>query len=296
MTAHIFDIQRFCVHDGPGIRTTVFMKGCPLRCKWCHNPESQVPSKQLLFYKNKCVNCGKCSDICTARSFDGSVSISREKCTLCGKCTEICPVKANTVVGKIADTEEIMTAVLSDVLFYKKIGGLTLSGGEPSMQQEASLELIKLAKENNINTVIETSGYGNKDFFKQANDLGALFYYDIKALDDNKHKALCGVSNKRIIDNLLFLFSENANVVIRLPLIPGINDSDNDLLLLKEFLYENKNKYKECQIMKYHNLGSTKSRALDKEYEMSMENATDNDVARWLELTDYKTNNVILSH
>lgn len=295
MIARVFDIQRFSLHDGDGIRTTVFFSGCPLRCKWCHNPESQSTQDQLMFFKNKCVSCGKCLSVCDARSFSDSIILSREKCTLCGKCIEICPIHANKKVRKEMETAEIIDVVSSDIPFYGNNGGMTLSGGEPSLQNEAALDLIRLAKEKNIGTVVETCGFGKKDFFEKAHRLGVTFYYDLKALDDEKHFELCGVSNKLIIENLLYLFSVNAKVVIRLPLIPGINDTENDLTLLKKFLSENRAKYIRAEIMKYHNLGITKSSALGKEYEMSNENATEKDAERWLKMLNADENKIIIS-
>lgn len=295
MIARVFDIQRFSIHDGDGIRTTVFLTGCPLRCKWCHNPESQSTQDQLMFFKNKCVRCGKCLSACDARSFSDSIILSREKCTLCGKCIEICPVHANKKVRKEMETEQIIDVVSADIPFYGSNGGMTLSGGEPSLQSEAALDLIRLAKEKSINTVVETCGFGKRDFFEKANELGATFYYDLKALDDKRHTDLCGVSNKLIIENLLYLFSSDAKVVIRLPLIPEVNDSENDLILLRNFLSEHREKYIRAEIMKYHNLGITKARALGKEYEMSEENATDSHVERWLKLLNAEENKIIVS-
>lgn len=295
MIARVFDIQRFSLHDGDGIRTTVFFSGCPLKCKWCHNPESQSTENRLMFFKNKCVGCKKCLSVCKARSFTDSIVFSREKCVLCGKCIEVCPTHANKKVIKEMPTSQIIDVVSSDIPFYGENGGMTLSGGEPSLQDEAALDLIRLAKEKGINTVVETCGFGKREFFEKANNLGTTFYYDLKALDDKKHIDLCGASNKLIIENLLYLFSVNAKIVIRLPLIPNVNDTENDLILLRNFLFENREKFIRAEIMKYHNLGITKANALGKAYEMPNENATDEDVNRWLKLLNADENKVIIS-
>lgn len=295
MIADIFDIQRFSLHDGDGIRTTVFFKGCPLRCKWCHNPESQQKEVQLMFYENKCIGCGKCLEKCPARVLNGKIKTDRSKCALCGNCIAVCPVGANRFAGEKQETDEILKTVLADKMFYGENGGMTVSGGEPSMQSEAVLELIEKAKEKGISTTVETCGFGKREFFEKANALGVTFYFDLKALDKEKHVELCGVNNDLILENLEFLFMKNADIVLRLPLIPGVNDSESDLELLKDFLSSRKGQYRRAEIMKYHNLGMAKANALGKEYEMSKENAADSDASRWLLLLDDKNNNVILS-
>jgi len=294
MNAVIFNVQRFSVHDGDGIRTTVFFKGCPLRCLWCHNPESQSKEKQLMFYKNKCVGCGKCLSLCGARGVENGLKIDRTQCVLCEKCVNVCSVGANKIAGTEMTVDEIISTVKRDKVFYKDKGGLTLSGGEPSMQPSAALEIIEKAKAEGINTVIETCGFGNAEFFKKSAQLGATFYYDIKAVDREKHKALTGQYNDVIFENLDMLFSLGARVVLRLPLIPNVNDSKQDLYLLREFLSENKDKYIRAEIMKYHNLGISKANALGVKYSMSDENATDAQAESWLDMLGRDENNVVL--
>jgi len=241
-----------------------------------------------MFYDFKCTLCGACLG-CEARSIsrkeDGSIlEIDREKCTVCGKCEMLCLQKANKVCGSTVDTEEIFAQVLRDRIFYKKEGGMTLSGGEPSMQKAAAIELLRLAAENGINTVVETCGYGDRDFFEAAADSGAVFYFDIKGTDRNKHLKNTGVSNEKILDNLNYLFSRKAEVVLRIPLIPGLNDSDEDLNELAEFLKMHNNEFREVQIMKYHILGMSKAKAISYDYRAPDEGAGKNEAERWLRL------------
>ena len=173
----IFNIQKFCIHDGDGIRTCVFLKGCPLRCIWCHNPESFDKSPALSFNKQKCTLCGSCLALCSARHMqNGELKIDRKKCFVCGKCEEVCLNSANEIIGKEITASEVITEVLKDKIFYDTSGGgLTVTGGEPSYQADFTLELLTLAKDSGISFAIETCGIGSRDFYKKAADLGGQF-------------------------------------------------------------------------------------------------------------------------
>ena len=266
MELHYFNIQKFCLHDGPGIRSTVFLKGCPLRCLWCHNPESQNPFPELLFSASKCVACGRCLGLCDARSIDVKAArliYDREKCAACGKCEKVCSHYVNSLKGKSDSVDDILKEIAKDRSFYEKSGGgMTVSGGEPSMQSEGVIELISKAKEIGIGSAMETCGIGSPQFYRECAGLGCIFLFDIKGVDDEKHKKNTGVGVEKIHANLDMLISLGARVIIRMPLIPGHNDTDDDLRLLAAFLRERKDGIEYAEIMPYHDLGNEKRRNL----------------------------------
>lgn len=263
MYGKIFDIQHCSLSDGDGIRTAIFLKGCPLRCAWCHNPESQSFAAELLFYAHKCTECGKCLRYCGARRLEnGKIFIDRRRCELCGKCAEICPAGANEICGKSVSAEEVIAEAEKDKPFYSSGGGITITGGEPAAQAEFSLELIRLARDKGIDTAIETCGFGSFDFYIQAAKSGCTFLYDIKHLDDGAHKKLTGVSNALILENLKRLFDINAKIVVRLPLIPGANDDEREFAALRNFLTAYRGKFLRAEIIPYHALGKSKEAAL----------------------------------
>ncbi len=273
MTLSYFNIQKFCIHDGPGIRTSVFLKGCPLRCSWCHNPESQKSKPQLLFSESKCTACGRCIGLCDARSIspEGKLIFDRSRCTACGKCVDKCFNFANSLRGQTGEVDDILHEVVKDKPFYDTSGGgMTVSGGEPSAQPEAVIELIEKAKDEGVSSAIETCGFGPAEFYRRCAELGVLFLYDIKGIDPEKHKKNTGVDTKVIHENLDMLIGMNARIIIRMPLIPGHNDTDEDLRLLAAFLREKANGIDHAEIMPYHNLGNEKRRNLGMEADDSI--------------------------
>lgn len=265
----IFNIQKFCVNDGPGIRTTVFFKGCPLNCVWCHNPESKKAVPEVFYNASKCIKCGKCMAKCdeNAHDFSGDVhNYKREKCIVCGKCCDLCPTEALEVAGYEITAEDALKEVLKDKAFYDNSGGgMTLSGGEPMMQYEFALELMKRAKEEGLHTCMETCGFADSEKYREIARYVDIFLFDYKITNKEDHKKYTGVSNDKILANLFMLDEMGKNTVLRCPIIPTINDTDEHLLAIAKTANRLKNVL-EVNIEPYHPLGSGKSEMLGKDY------------------------------
>lgn len=256
MKAMIFDIQRNSYVDGPGIRTTVFFKGCNLQCAWCHNPESQDFKPQMMFYRDKCTGCGKCKEVCPYHL---------EQCDLCGKCTLYCPVDARKVCGRKYTVDEVMAEVVKDKSFYETSGGgVTFSGGECMLQVDFLLELLKKCKEKGIHAAVDTAGHVPFDSFEKILPYTDLFLYDVKCFDTQKHKQYTGVGNELILSNLKRLFDAGANVWIRIPIIPDVNDNMEEMRRIKSFL-DTCGVPENIELLPYHAMGENKYRAIDKE-------------------------------
>lgn len=225
---NVTEIQRFCMRDGPGIRTTVFLKGCLLRCAWCHNPETQKSSAELLFYQNKCIGCGGCVASCPQGThvIEKQHVIDRAKCTLCAECANGCPTGALEICGNKYTVAEILSFVEKDRAFYGDLGGVTLSGGEPFAQKESMVALLKACKEKGFHTVVETCGYADSDVLRAAIPFADLFLWDIKDTDEDRHKKYTGVSTQKIWDNLVLADAMGANTRLRCILINGINTNE----------------------------------------------------------------------
>ncbi len=252
--AIIFDIEKNSFVDGPGIRTTVFFKGCNLKCAWCHNPESQSFEPQMMFYRDKCTGCGKCKSVCA----------SPEHCTLCGKCTLYCPAEARKVCGKEYTVDEVFNEIIKDKAFYENSGGgVTFSGGECMLQIDFLLEILKRCKENGIHTAIDTAGHISWGNFEKVLPFTDLFLYDIKIFDSEKHKKYTGVGNELILDNLKRLFEIGAKIWIRIPVIPTVNDNKEEMQKIKAFI-DNCGVAERVELLPYHKMGENKYGAICK--------------------------------
>jgi len=260
-TGLVFDIQRTSVHDGPGIRTTVFLKGCNLRCFWCHNPESWRTGRDLLFYAQKCIACGKCFDACPAGCHsltDEQHVIDRGKCTLCGACVKTCWPGALALSGKERSVDDVMKAVRADAAFYRNSGGgMTVSGGEPLLQPDFCLALLKAARAEGIHTALDTAGHVDFALFERVLPWVDLLLFDCKCMDSAMHMQATGAGNGRILENLGRLGRGDVPVWVRVPVIPGVNDSEGNMLALRESLAELP-AVKRVDLLTYHNLGAGK--------------------------------------
>jgi pyruvate formate lyase activating enzyme len=265
----IFDIKHFAVHDGPGIRTTVFLKGCPLSCLWCHNPESISPSLQLLFTPRKCIGCNHCFEACPEgvhRKVNDMHVIDREKCRTRGDCVDGCYAGALEMAGYEATVDDAMEEVLRDRTFYANSGGgVTLSGGEPLAQHEFSAGLLRAAKDQGLHTALDTSGHAPWPRLEKTLRHTDLVLYDLKHMDPERHAELTGVSNELIHENLRRLDRLGTSTWIRIPLIPGLNDDDANLKATGELLSQFEN-IELVEILRYHRFAETKYASAGMEY------------------------------
>lgn len=264
MKATIFEIKRFAVHDGDGIRTTVFFKGCPLRCVWCHNPESLSAKPQLAYYAHKCIGCGECAAVCPtgAHSFARGVhEFDRSKCVACGKCVENCFADALTLYGRDMTVEALLPILLEDREFYESSGGgVTLSGGECLVQADFCAQLLKALKEEGIHTAVDTCGFVSREALDKVIPYTDIFLYDLKAFDEDVHKRCTGQSNAPILKNLRYLASLGKKVEIRIPFVPGWNDDQAEKIAA--FLKPLDN-IAAVRVLPYHNYAGSKYQALD---------------------------------
>jgi len=269
----IFNIQRFSINDGPGIRTVIFLKGCTLSCLWCFNPESQDKSPQIFFNNEKCIECNRCLDICPIKAIsisNGERNIDRSKCDKCGKCVEVCNSKALSIVGEEKTADEVIDEIIKDKPFYDKSdGGVTLSGGEVLHQPKFSKAVLKKCKKNGINTAIETCGYIKQwKLFEELLGYTDLVLYDLKQMDNSLHKKFTGVGNKIILDNACKISSKKIPMVIRIPIIPGYNDSRKNITETCLFVKNYLKNVKEIDILPFIQIGRKKYSNLGMNYQL----------------------------
>lgn len=261
ITAAVTKIQKFCTHDGPGIRTTVFFKGCPLRCRWCHNPETQSTSQQFYYSSELCIGCGACAAVCENachRMSDGIHTVDRTACLKCMRCAEVCPTGALELCGRRMSIGEIMHRVLQDVCFYGKEGGLTLSGGEPMAQPEAAVALLKAAKAAGLHTAIETCGHFDASYVPQLAAITDIFLFDLKDSDSDRHREYTGVLPDRILANLHILDECGAKIRLRCIMVANVNMCDEHLRGISD-RYHALSNCEGVELLPYHQFGAGKS-------------------------------------
>ena len=265
----IFNIQHYSIHDGPGIRTNVFLKGCPLRCLWCSNPESQSVSPQLMFRADKCTGCGVCIPACPVSAIslhDAIVQNDRAICTGCGACVAVCPNEAREIIGSYSTAGEVFDEVAQDTLFYEEDGGVTLTGGETLAQPAFASAILQLCKQAKIHTAIETCGFADWNILSDIVPYTDLVLYDLKEMDPERHRRYTGVDNARILENLQKMSGlPDLEIWVRVPIIPGYNDDPENLLATARFVKDHVRTCTQVHLLPFHRLGEGKYEQLEKE-------------------------------
>lgn len=263
MELKVFNTQRFSIYDGPGIRTTLYLKGCSLECFWCHNPEGISPTRQIQFYKDKCIGCQSCKSVCPVNNMNDLKILNNfhhidKECETCQRCVDECPAKALEIVGTNYETKELYELLMRDHEFYLYSGGgVTFSGGEPLLQSKALKELMAMLKMQNINCIVETAGNVSWQAFEDVLPYTDTFYFDIKAISPELHRKGTGSDNFNILQNFNLLVNNNSKIAVRIPIIPGLNTSENEIMIIIEFLKEYP-QLEFIELMPYHNIGVSK--------------------------------------
>ena len=304
--ALIFNVQKYNMYDGPGVRTLVFFKGCPLRCKWCANPEGLQRKHQVMFKRNSCNDCGACVSVCPVSIHSISKELKHEvtqsiDCIGCRKCEEVCPKSALSIVGQVKTVSELMEIIEEDIAFYDVSGGgVTLGGGEVLMQSEFAANLLMVCKQEGINTAIETCGYAKREAILSVAQFTDLFLFDIKHIDAERHYKLTGVHNERILENLKELLRLRYNVKVRMPLLKGINDNQDEIERVIDFLmpFRDYKNFKGIDLLPYHKLGVNKYTQLGQEYPIQGDPSLSSEeldrIEGWIKKYDFPV--VIIKH
>lgn len=299
--ARIFNVQKYNMYDGPGVRTIIFFQGCPLRCKWCANPEGMMKKNRVMFKSNLCIDCGQCAEVCpvgihTMNNITNKHEVNHNiECIGCGKCVDVCCNSAITIVGETKTISELMEIIEEDRTFYELSGGgVTLGGGEVLMQPEAAANLLMACKNSGINTAIETSGYAKVEDILKVAEFTDLFLFDIKHINSEEHFKWTGVRNEQILYNLEKLLQNKYNVQIRMPLLKGVNDKREYIEKTMEFLmpYKDYKNFKGIDLLPYHKMGVNKYNQLGVDYKIegdpSLTNEDLDKIESWIKNYDLK--------
>lgn len=295
--AIIFNTQKYNMYDGPGVRTLIFFQGCPLKCKWCSNPEGLEKKYRIMFKQNLCADCGKCVEICPVgkhKILNGVHKIDHKvDCIGCKKCEDMCMNSALRVVGMEKNTDELLEIIEEDRIFYEMSGGgVTLGGGEVLAQPKAAIELLKKCKEKGINTAIETSGYTSEGIIREVSKYTDLFLFDLKHMESAEHERWTGVRNEKILENLKILLEMGCSVKIRMPLLKGVNSRKEDIEKIITFLhpYKNMKNFQGVDLLPYHKMGVNKYIQLGIEYQIKEDPALKEEelkeIESWIKLSD----------
>lgn len=287
-TGIIFDIKKYAIHDGPGIRTTVFFKGCPMRCSWCHNPESWSPEPELMFRAVRCIRCGQCVEICPEDAIelvDELPYTDTARCTACGTCIPTCPSQARAIAGRTITVDDVITEIVKDTVFYDESGGgVTFSGGEPLMQPDFLMALLAECRLRGIHTAIDTCCHAEGAMMEKISPLGDLFLCDLKHLDSGKHEHFTGVENGRILENISFLTKSGRPVIIRIPLVPGFNDTVEEITAIVQFVKSLK-AIQQINLLPYNSAGVSKAQRLGRNVEILQSQRPDDTLMQTLAST-----------